>query len=158
MSASVRHHRTRQHDRVRASRFTTRRCPRIRRKTTSTARASLMLLISAWLLTILQVTACMFTRNGSPLSAKDSLYVALPRRLRSTQAPLRTTVSRFESSANSSSRTSWFCVRGGPPVRSCRCERVLGFTLAFDATWLHFPCSPLKREVCCTASDGSCFR
>ena len=36
-----------------------------------------MLLISAWLLTNLQVTACMFARNGSPFSAEDSMYVAI---------------------------------------------------------------------------------
>ena len=35
-----------------------------------------MLLISAWLLTNLQLTGCMFARNGSPFSAKDSMYVA----------------------------------------------------------------------------------
>ena len=42
------------YDHVRASRLTTRLCARIRRKTTSTAHASLTLLISAWLLTILK--------------------------------------------------------------------------------------------------------
>ena len=41
-----------------------------------------------------------------------------PRLLKSTQAPLQTTVSRFESSEDSSSRTSSSCVQSGTPVRS----------------------------------------
>ena len=34
-----------------------------------------MLQIRAWLLTILQVTACIFTRNGSAFSATTSMHV-----------------------------------------------------------------------------------
>ena len=56
-------------DRVRASRLTTRPCARIRRKMTSTARASLRLPIRAWLLTILEVHRLHICRNGSPSSA-----------------------------------------------------------------------------------------
>ena len=131
-----RHHRTWPLDRVRASRLTTRLYARIRRKTTSTARASLMLQISAWLLTILQVTACMFVRNGSPFSAKDSLYIALATTVEEYAGTLANCSVKIWKFGGSSSRTSWLCVRGGAPVRSCRCEGVLGFTLASHVAWL----------------------
>ena len=108
-----------------------------------------MLQISAWLLTILQVTACMLARNGSPFSATNSMYVAFA----TTVEEFASTLANYSVEMDSSSRTSWFCVRGGTPVRSRRCERIwvlllllmpLGFTSLV----------PLKGEVCWTASGG----
>ena len=46
----------------------------------------------------------------------------------------------------SSSQASWIYMRGGTPVRNCSGMRVLGFYLALDATWLHFPCCTLQKE------------
>ena len=74
------------------------------------------------------------------------------------QAPLRTTVSIFESLEDSSSQTSClFFLRGGTPVRSCCGKRVLGLFLALDASWLHFPCCTLKRECVVQLLTGNTF-
>ena len=75
-----------------------------------------------------------------PFSAKDSMHVMVATTVKETQAPLRTTVSFFGKFGEFELR------RGGTPVRSRRCKRVLGFTLALDVNWLHSFVTRLKAK------------
>ena len=144
-------------DRVRASCLTTHPCARIRRKTRllSVPRRRCQS-VRGCSRSCKSPLACL-PEMALPSRLRTQCTLRLPRLLRSTQTPLRTAVSRFESSEDSSSRTSWFCVRGGTPVRSCRCVQVLGFTLALDATWPHFPSSRLKERCVVRLLTGHAF-
>ena len=148
------HHRTRPHDRVRASCLTTRLCARIRRKTMSTARTSLMLIIRTWLLTLLKFTACRFGRNGSRFSSGLEVNDAFATTVEEYASTLANySVEIWKSSEDSSSRTSWFYMRVQHPSEAvdmcefwvCSC---CNFLLA------SLPLFTLQREVCSTASDG----